>query len=139
MAVMVFCARFPISITGSWASARLHQRSSPRSRLRLRCLRIRLSCLDRHTPAIHELLFATINAVKGASLPLSDIHTSTQAQTGEEHEDAQHVLHGLFSFLYCHIAGRCKGCVSRTLHICPASTSIVGRVSRARPSRGLRA
>src|SRR2546429_1088383 len=36
---------------------------------------------------------------------------------------------------YCHIAGRCSGLMSSTLQSCPASTVIVGRVSRARPRR----
>jgi len=36
---------------------------------------------------------------------------------------------------YCHSAGRCSGLVSSTLQSWPASTSIVGRVSRARPAR----
>src|SRR5712664_727657 len=36
---------------------------------------------------------------------------------------------------YCHIAGRCSGLVRSTWHSCPASTSIVGRVSSARPAR----
>ena len=40
---------------------------------------------------------------------------------------------------YCHSAGSWSGLVSSTLQSWPASTSIVGRVSRARPMRGLTA
>src|SRR5437899_12825648 len=89
MAVSVFCARLPRSITGNWASARPAQQRPTRSRLRLRCLRIGLSFLDRHTPAMHELLFTTINAVKGAGLPLGHLHTATAQQAQDECEGPQ--------------------------------------------------
>src|SRR5438445_5128974 len=129
MAVIVFWAMSATSTTGSWAWARGAQ-STTRTRLRVSRLHITPSFLDGHTLTIHELFLATINAVKRAKLPLGHVHTATEQQAQDEHEGPQDMVHGFSPLRYCHIAGSDSGCVSKTLQICPASTSMVGRVSR---------
>src|SRR5262249_9262318 len=141
MAVMVFCPKLATSTTASWAwTTGVH--STIRHRLRLSRRNIGVSFLHRDTLAILEFLRTAIDAVEGLGIPVGQVSTARQQQAEGEREDAQDVMHDIPPFRnerYCHMAGRCKGCVSRTLQICPASTSMVGRVSRARPRRGLRA
>src|SRR5437867_13427384 len=105
MAVSVFCARLPRSITGNWASARPAKQRPTRSRLRLRCLCIGLSFLDRHTPAMHELLFTTINAAKRAGLPLGHIHTATALQAHNAPDGPEYIVYRFPPRRECHLAG----------------------------------
>src|ERR1043165_9793067 len=98
--------------------------------------------LHRHTLAVVQGFGATIQAVEGASLPRRNVITATAQQAQDERAGPQHMMHGCPPFGdedYCHIAGSVRGLVSNTLHSCPAATSKIGRASRARPIRGLRA
>src|SRR5438128_147669 len=97
MAVTVFCARFPRSITASCACA-IRTPSRRTTRLRVSRLRIAGTFLDRDTVAVVQCLRATIQAVKLAELPIGDIGTAAHQERAEEQEHGHETLHANTTF-----------------------------------------